>query len=268
MVYDVIIVGNGPAGISAALYAKRGGLSVLIISKDNSNLLKAEQIGNYYGFENPIPGKELYNKGINQAKNLGIEIVEDEVVSINFNKDFEVIATNNTYFSKTVILATGSSRKEPNIKGIKEFEGKGVSYCAICDAFFYRNKNVAVIGNGNYAIHEIMQLKPVVNSVVMLTDGERPIENRSIPIEIEEKKIKEVRGTNKVEELEFEDNSKKKIDGLFIAIGTASSDDLARKIGALVENNKIVVNDKMQTTVPGLFACGDCTGGTINFPFY
>lgn len=263
MVYDVIIVGNGPAGISAALYAKRGGLSVLIISKDNSNLLKAEQIGNYYGFENPIPGKELYNKGINQAKNLGIEIVEDEVISINFNKDFEVIATNNTYFSKTVILATGSSRKEPNIKGIKEFEGKGVSYCAICDAFFYRNKNVAVIGNGNYAIHEIMQLKPVVNSVVMLTDGERPIENRSIPIEIEEKKIKEVRGTNKVEELEFEDNSKKKIDGLFIAIGTASSDDLARKIGALVENNKIVVNDKMQTTVPGLFACGDCTGGLL-----
>ena len=243
MVYDVIIVGNGPAGISAALYAKRGGLSVLIISKDNSNLLKAEQIGNYYGFENPIPGKELYNKGINQAKNLGIEIVEDEVVSINFNKDFEVIATNNTYFSKTVILATGSSRKKPNIKGIKEFEGKGVSYCAICDA--------------------IMQLKPVVNSVVMLTDGERPIENRSIPIEIEEKKIKEVRGTNKVEELEFEDNSKKKIDGLFIAIGTASSVDLARKIGALVENNKIVVNDKMQTTVPGLFACGDCTGGLL-----
>ena len=119
MVYDVIIVGNGPAGISAALYAKRGGLSVLIISKDNSNLLKAEQIGNYYGFENPIPGKELYNKGINQAKNLGIEIVEDEVVSINFNKDFEVIATNNTYFSKTVILATGSSRKKPNIKGHK-----------------------------------------------------------------------------------------------------------------------------------------------------
>ena len=210
-----------------------------------------------------IPGKELYNKGINQAKNLGIEIVEDEVVSINFNKDFEVIATNNTYFSKTVILATGSSRKKPNIKGIKEFEGKGVSYCAICDAFFYRNKNVAVIGNGNYAIHEIMQLKPVVNSVVMLTDGERPIENRSIPIEIEEKKIKEVRGTNKVEELEFEDSSKKKIDGLFIAIGTASSDDLARKIGALVENNKIVVNDKMQTTVPGLFACGDCTGGLL-----
>lgn len=263
MIYDVIIIGNGPAGISAALYAKRGGLNVLIISKNNSSLMKADKIGNYYGFEDPISGRELYNNGIKQVKKLEVKIVEDEVVAINFNKDFEIIATNNTYFSKTVILATGTSRKEPNIKGIKEFEGKGVSYCAICDAFFYRNKNVAVIGDGNYAIHEIMQLKPVVNSVVMLTDGKKPIENRSIPIEIEEKKIKEVRGTDKVEEIEFFDNSKKNIDGVFIAIGTASSDDLARKIGALVENNKIIVNDKMQTTVPGLFACGDCTGGLL-----
>ncbi len=263
MIYDVIIIGNGPAGISAALYAKRGGLNVSIISKNNSSLMKADKIENYYGFEDSISGRKLYNNGIKQVKKLEVEIDEDEVVAINFNENFEVIATNNTYFSKTVILATGTSRKEPNIKGIKEFEGKGVSYCAICDAFFYRNKNVAVIGDGNYAIHEIMQLKSVVNSVVMLTDGKKPIENRSMPIEIEEKKIKEVRGTNRVEEIEFCDNSKKKIDGLFVAIGTASSDDLARKIGALIENNKIVVNDKMQTTVPGLFACGDCTGGLL-----
>lgn len=265
MIYDVIIVGSGPAGISASLYAKRRKLSVLIISKKNSALEKAEKIDNYYGFKNGISGQELYQNGIKQAKTLGVEIIEDEVVSLNYLEMFEIETVNSHYKAKSVILATGTNRMTPNIKGIREFEGKGVSYCAICDAFFFKGKDVAVLGNGNYAIHEMEQLKPIVNSVTMLTNGEEMIENRNIDtdVNIDNRKIKEFRGENKIEEIEFEDNTKKQINGVFVAIGTASSNDLARKIGAKVENNHIVVNENMETTVPGLFACGDCTGGLL-----
>ena len=168
-----------------------------------------------------------------------------------------------------MILATGTNRKTPNIKGIKEFEGKGVSYCAICDAFFYRNKDVAVIGNGNYAIHEAKQLKPVAKSVTILTDGKPMIQNRGSSdfdlndFEVDETPIREFRGGNVIEEVEFGNNNTKKIDGVFVAIGTASSTDLARKIGAVIKDNNIVVNENMETSVKGLYACGDCTGGLL-----
>ena len=265
MMYDVIIVGSGPAGITAGLYAKRRKLNALIISKGNGTLAKAEKIDNYYGFEEGISGEELYEKGISQAKNLGIEMITDEVVNIQYIQDneFEVETVNSKFNSKSVVLATGTNRVTPNIKGIKELEGKGVSYCAICDAFFYRGKNVAVLGNGNYAIHEMEQLRPVVNSVTIFTNGEKMIENRVEDIKVIDKPIRELRGTDTVEEIEFEDNTKEQIDGVFVAIGTASSNDLARKIGAIIENNHIVVNENMETTVPGLFACGDCTGGLL-----
>lgn len=218
MVYDVIIIGSGPAGISASIYAKRRKLSVLIISKGNGALEKTEKVDNYYGFPKGISGKELYNNGFNQAKELGIEIIEDEVVSLNYLENFEVDTVNSNYKSKSVILATGTSRIIPNIKGIKEFEGKGVSYCAICDAFFYKGKDVAVLGNGNYAIHEMEQLKPVVNSVTIFTNGEEMIENRDIDVNVENRKITEFRGTDKIQEVEFEDNKIQKINGVFIAI--------------------------------------------------
>ena len=263
MKYDVIVVGSGPAGITAGIYAKRRKLSVLIISKGNGTLSKAEKIDNYYGFPEGISGEELYLRGIKQVKNLEIDTVEDEVLNIEYDGIFKVETVNSKYESTNVILATGSNRVSPNISGIREFEGKGVSYCAICDAFFFRGKNVAVLGNGNYAIHEMEQLKPVVNSVSIITNGEKMIKNRSEDINVKETKIKEFRGTDKIEEIVFEDDTKEKIDGVFVAIGTASSNDLARKIGARIENNHIVVNEDMETTVPGLYACGDCTGGLL-----
>src|SRR5699024_10581646 len=129
--------------------------------------------------------------------------------------------------AKSVILATGSNRITPNIKGIREFEGKGVSYCAICDAFFYKGKDVAVLGNGNYAVHEMEQLKPIANSVTILTSGEKIVENRNIKVEVNDKKIREFRGDNSIQEVEFEDGTKKQINGIFVALGTASSNDLA-----------------------------------------
>lgn len=264
--YEIIIVGNGPAGISAGLYLKRANKNVLIISKKNSALIKAERIENYYGVQS-VSGEELYNIGIKQAQNLNIPMEEDEVTNIEFDenaKKFIVTTANNEFESKYLILATGTNRVAPKIKGIKEFEGKGVSYCAICDAFFYRNKDVAVIGNGNYAIHEANILKPIAKSVTILTNGNKMIENRdALNFDVDESNIREFRGDTVIKEVDFENNNKRKIDGVFIAIGTASSVDLAKKIGALVKNNNIVVDDNMQTTVNNLYACGDCTGGLL-----
>ena len=261
--YDVIVIGSGPAGITAAIYAKRRSLSILVISKGMGALQKAEKIDNYYGFENGISGKELYVNGIKQAKNLGIDFIEDEVINIEYINQFTIETVNSKYEAKAVILATGVSRNVPNIKGIKEFEGKGVSYCAVCDSFFYKGKDVAVLGDGNYAIHEFETLKPVASSVTILTNGNTMVENRDSSIEVNSKKIREFRGDTKLEKVEFEDNTIQNLNGVFIAMGTASSSDLARKIGARIENNNIIVNKNMETTVPGLFACGDCTGGLL-----
>lgn len=265
--YDVIIIGAGPAGISASLYLIRAKKSILVISKDNSSLKKAEKIDNYYGVES-LTGKELFDRGIKQAKELGVNIVKEEVISVDFEdiSKFKVITENKEYMSKNVIIATGTSRKTPNIKGIKEYEGKGVSYCAICDAFFYKNKDVAVIGSGNYAIHEAKTLKDVANSVSILTNGEQVVQNRDESLQnfdINEKRIKEVRGFNKVEEIDFDDDTSKKVSGVFIAMGTASADDLAKKIGVVLKNNSIQVDENMQTNIKGIYACGDCTGGLL-----
>jgi len=267
--YDSIIIGSGPAGITASIYMARANLKVLVISKNESTLDKADKIENYYGFAEPISGKVLKENGIKQAKNLGVEILEKEVIAIKYsdNNCYEVVVANQSiqekYLAKTIVLATGVSRSKDKIKGIEEFEGRGISYCAICDAAFFRNKNVAVLGNGDYAIGEIEELLPVVQSVTMITNGQEPVEYRIDKVEINTKKIKEFRGDIKIQEIEFEDNTKQNIDGIFIAQGVASSVDFAKKLGARIENNYIVVNEKMETTVPNIYACGDCTGGLL-----
>lgn len=266
--YDSIIIGSGPAGITASLYMVRAGLKVLIISKNQSALNKAEKIENYYGFETPISGKELNEAGIQQAKRIGAKFLEKEVISIKyFENGYEVVVANQgkdeRYIAKTIVLATGTNRNRPNIKGIKEFEGRGISYCAICDAAFFRNKDVGVLGNGDYAIGEIEELLPVAKSVTMLTNGLEPTEYRSDNLNVNTKKIREFRGNNKIEEIEFEDNTTEEINGIFIAQGVATSIDFAKKLGAMIENNYIVVNEKMETTVPNIYACGDCTGGLL-----
>ena len=267
--FDSIIIGSGPAGISASLYIARAGFNVLVISKKEGQLDKAEKIENYYGFENPISGKELKENGIKQAQRIGVNILEKEVISIKYsdNNYYEVIVANQSfeekYIAKTIVLATGVNRNKSKIQGIEDFEGRGVSYCAICDAPFYKNKNVAVLGNGDYAIGEIQELLPHVKNITMITNGKEPIEYRSEKVDINTKKIKEFRGNKKIEEIEFEDNTKQSIDGIFIAQGVASSVDFAKKLGAKVEKNYIVVNENMETTVPNIYACGDCTGGIL-----
>ena len=168
VMYDVIVLGKGPAGIQAALYIKRASLNVLVIGKDGGALAKTDKIGNYYGFTQ-ISGPELLEQGYKHAESLGIELIEEEVTGLSFGLEYTVTTTQNTYQSKAVTIATGPPRATVKIPNLKELEGRGVSYCAICDAFFYRNKDVAVLGSGNYAIHEAEILKPVVKSVTLLT---------------------------------------------------------------------------------------------------
>lgn len=197
--YDVIIVGAGPAGISASLYTVRSNLKTLVIYKEKSALEKASKIENYYGFKNGIKGEELYKIGIEQAEKLGAEILEEEVTNIQIeiiekeNKKeqvFKVQTLNNEFKAKTVILATGNKKNKPNIEKIDEYEGKGVSYCAICDGFFYKNRDVAIIGNGDYAISEAIELQNIVKSIKILTNGEKIPEYRGENVNIIDKQIK------------------------------------------------------------------------------
>ena len=262
--YDVIIIGSGPAGISASLYTVRANLKTLILYQEMSNLNKTDKIENYYGFEYGIDGKELYNQGIKQARNLGVELKEEEVINIKMNeKEYEIITNQGNYQTKAIILATGSKKAKPEIKGIDEFEGKGISYCAVCDGFFYKDKNVAVIGNGNYAISEANELTHIANSVIILTNGKDMLEIKGNEIKIDTREIEQITGETKVEEIKFKDGTSLKIDGIFIAQGIAGSADFAKKLGIILKNDKIVVNENMETNIKGIYACGDCAGGLL-----
>lgn len=264
MEYDVIIIGAGPAGISASLYTKRGNLKTLVLYKEQSSLEKAEKIENYYGFEEGIGGKELYKTGIRQAQNIGVEVKKEEVIKIEMlERGFGIKTTRAKYTSKAVILATGNKKNKPKIAGIEKFEGKGVSYCAICDGFFYRNRSVAVLGSGDYAVSETNDLINITNDITILTNGEKAPEVRDENIKIDTRVVKEIKGVNKVEEIEFEDGTALGINGIFVAQGVAGSVDFAKKLGVFTNKDKIVVNENMETNVKGLYACGDCTGGLL-----
>ena len=169
---ELVIIGQGPAGISAALYAVRGGASVTVVAKDGGALAKADKIQNYYGFADGVSAKELIADGIAQAKNLGVKFIEAEVCGVEFGTDgFEVKTTDRTIAAGALVIACGTSRNVPPIKNIDTFEGRGVSYCAICDGFFFRGKKIAVIGNGAYAESEYGVLKNIIEDVTILTNG-------------------------------------------------------------------------------------------------
>lgn len=261
--YDAIMIGSGPAGLSAALYTSRAGLSTLVIGKDRGALEKADRIENYFGMAEPVSGCELVENTKTQAKNLGVDLVEDEIFHISWNGHFILEGKNGTYETLTVLLATGTGRKTLKIKGLKELEGRGVSYCAVCDAFFYRGRDVAVLGNEDYAIHEMSQILPVVKSVVLLTDGKELKAEVPEGVRVIRKPLLSVDGTERVEGITFEDGSSIAAEGLFVALGSAGAMELARKAGAFTEGQNIKVNEKMETNIPGLYAAGDCIGGLL-----
>lgn len=260
---NVIIIGNGPAGISTALYTTRAGIDTTIIGKDLGALGKASEIENYYGFSHPISGEDLIKNGINGAKRLGAKIISDEVLGITYSEKFIVITKEKEYYTDSVVIATGTSRSVPKIKRLKEFEGHGVSYCAVCDAFFYRGKDVAVLGDGEYALHEALELLPTSNPVTLLTNGKQPSMIIPETIKLNTSSIDSLEGKDVIDSVVFNDGSTLPVSGLFVAIGVAGSTDLAKKLGAATKDNKIIIDENMTTTIPGLFAAGDCTGGLL-----
>lgn len=261
--YDVIIIGAGPAGISASLYTKRANKNVLVVYYGESNLEKAHKIDNYYGFPEGITGKDLFENGINQAKNLGVNVIEEEVLGIEQGeKTFTVTTKNNSYETKSVVIATGNKKLRPQIENIDTLEGRGISYCAICDGFFYRKKDVVVIGNGDYAVSEAEDLKNVAGSVKILTNGLDFIPDNN-EFEVDTRKIKKILGDQRVEGIEFEDGSTLEINGVFVALGKAGGSDFAKKMGVVLDGDSIKIDEKGRTNINGLFSCGDTTGGLL-----
>ena len=271
----VVIIGAGPAGISAALYTVRGNMDPLVIHTGIGALEKAEKIENYYGLERPLSGQELFDRGIAQAKALGVRILEAQVLGISGFDTFTVKTTAGDIETESVILATGGKRAAPAIPGIREYEGRGVSYCAVCDAFFYRGREVAVLGNSDFALHEAEELKNVTPSVTIYTNGEKPEFSRNHSIAVNTMRIQAIEGEQTVSGLRMENDmnvqeeGKQEVsfypaEGVFVALGTAGSTEIARQMGAeLTEKGNIKVNENMETTIPGLFAAGDCTGGLL-----
>ncbi|MEG2080405.1 MAG: FAD-dependent oxidoreductase [Oscillospiraceae bacterium] len=259
----VIIIGSGPAGISASLYTIRAGIETIIISKADTALNKAEKIENYYGFSEGISGSQLYKNGIDGALRLGVKLINEEVFAIGYNEKFTVLTDKAEYDADAVIICTGSGRHTPKIKGLNDFDGKGISYCAVCDAFFYRNKDVAVLGSGSYALHEANELVALAKSVTIVTNGEKAKADFPENMKVIEKKILSLGGETTLEKIEFDDGEELNIKGLFIAYKVAGSTALAKKIGAVTTEKAIKVDENMKTSIDGLYAAGDCTGGLL-----
>ena len=260
---NIVIIGSGPAGVSAALYAARAGVETTVLTKGPGALDRAELIQNYYGFAEPISGAELERRGIEGAKALGVQFVTTEAVGLTYMDKLTVETLAGDLPADAVILATGASRAAPHIPGLAGLEGHGVSYCATCDAFFYRGRDVAVLGSGEYALHEVQALLPVVKSVTLLTNGS-PL-TASFPPEVTvcPEKVNAILGEGRVSGVELSGGKTVALSGVFVALGVAGSTALARKLGAEVDGNRILVDEHMQTTLPGLYAAGDCTGGLL-----
>lgn len=260
---DVVIIGNGPAGLSAALYILRAGFSATIVGKDNGALEKAESIQNYFGLERPLSGHELVETGKKQVLDLGGTLLQDEVVGITWDGDYTVATTKEKIQTRAIILTTGASRKRMKIKNIDRLEGYGVSYCAICDAFLYRGRDVAVLGNGEYALHEVKELLNTAGHVTLLTNGLEPAVEFPPEVTIITTPLEELAGETVLESIRFQDGSILEVPCLFVALGTAKGSDLARKLGIRLEDERIIVNEQMDTGLPGVFAAGDCIGGIL-----
>jgi len=259
--YDAIVIGGGPAGATAAIYLQRFKKRTLLIMKDSGALGKTAHIDNYYGFEETITGPELLERGIAQARRLGVEIINDEVLHIDNLEHFTVKTINGTYDGKSVLLATGKSQANLKAKGFNDFIGKGISYCAICDGFIYRNKRIGIVGNKEFMEEELEILKDFSQDILVFTDG------MDLEVDVDKpvikEKITEIKGDDTVNKIIVGDKTFD-VDVLFIAIGSPSASDFALRMGAFLDENKyIVVNDEYMTNIPGLFAAGDSIGGLL-----
>ena len=268
---DLAIIGMGPAGLTAAIYGSRSGLNVVVIGKDyGGQMALATEIENYPGFKK-ISGMELADRMKDQAETFGAKVVFAEVNSVEKKEDghFLVKTDMENYIAKALILATGGRHRELEVPGEKEFIGRGVSYCATCDAAFFKDKTVIVAGSGDAAATGALALSDVGAKKVYWASRsdylkcekiyiERARERDNIEI-LFMKQIAEIKGTNTVEEVVFTDGTSLKVDGVFVEVGSIPNTELAEQLGCELENGLIKVNELMETTVQGVFAAGDVT---------
>ncbi len=273
--YDVIIIGSGPAGMTAGIYAVRREMKTLIIGKEvGGQLVWANEIENYPGFE-LIKSFELIQRIRQQAGNFGVEFADDEVQKIEKAEDghFTLYTNRASFEAKTVIIAMGLSPRRLAVSGEVEFNGKGVSYCANCDGPFYRNKKVAIIGGGNSALDAAELMSKIASQVYLihrndtfkafdtLIDEVKGRDNLEIIMNSE---IKNITGNNKVEKIIIKDRNtlaerEIELDGVFVEVGRIASTDLVADFVERNEKNQIIVKKNMETKTPGLFAAGDVT---------
>ena len=278
MDYELAIIGAGPAGYSAAIYAVRAGIKTLVLDKGFGGGLASisPNIENYAGFES-ISGMDLAEKMKKHASKYTKLNLNEEVEDIVKKDDgFEIKTNKKKYKLKAIIICTGTEYRKLNTPGEKELVGKGVSYCATCDGFFFKDKIVAVVGGGNSALIEAIYLKQIGCREVYVIHrrdqlrAEKAYVNEAIKKGVKiiyNTHVEEIKGKNRVDFLEVHDvktNKKSKInlDGVFISIGEEPQNKLAKKLGVkLDEKGFIIVDKQMRTNIKGLYAAGDITGG-------
>jgi thioredoxin reductase (NADPH) len=272
MIYDVIIIGGGPAGLSAAIYASRARLKTLIIEKTGcgGQMTMTNLLENYPGFNGGVNGFDLAIKLQKQARDFGAGIIYDEAIAIEQGPSKKVITVNHVYETKTVIIAAGTCAKKMDIPGESEFTGRGVSFCAVCDAPFYRDKNVLVVGGGDSAIEEAIYISKFAKNVTVV---HRRNELRAVKILQERMKShpnisviydsvpKEIFGGDSVEKVTItnvktNENKDLTVDGIFIFTGLIPNTLFLSGL-ALDKTGYIITDEGMNTSFAGVFACGD-----------
>jgi len=278
-VYDVIILGTGPAGLSAAVYSARYNLNTLVIGKGPGIVAEASEIENYLGFSS-ISGMELDKKFAEHVKNLGVEMKREELVRIENDNVFKIKTDRGEYASKNIIYALGGVKRRIGLPEEKDFMGRGLSYCATCDGAFFRDKIVAVTGGRNSAAMAAIMLSKLAKQVyIIYRRGKfrafpsliKKIEGRENIKPVYNSVIKEIKGEKLVEKLVVEnlttgENSELSVNGLFVEFGHISNSELAKDMGVeTTDRGRIKVGEDMSTNIRGFFAAGDVTTGSGMF---
>jgi len=273
--YDIVILGGGPAGLTAALYAARYKINTAIISKDIGGQVNyAHKVENYPGFKE-ISGIELIKKMHEQLNSLKVRIINEEIRNIICNKDgtFTIITNTGSHHSKSIILAFGTAHRKLNLPEEKKFIGKGISYCAVCDAPLFKNKTVAVYGGSDSAASAALLLAKYASKVYIIYRKEKL---RAEPLRVEQiysnKKIEIVynstiegiKGKGKVEAVVLNDKRELKVDGIFIEIGFMPASSLLGNLKIKMDKNEYIIVDRdMKTNIKGVFAAGDCISKSL-----
>jgi len=274
--YDLIIIGTGPAGLTSAIYASRYKLNFIVLGKTLGGMTgKAHEIVNFPSYEK-ITGVELIQKIEKQAKSLGVEIKAEEVLEIKTNNEFKIKTNKDIYQAKKIILATGTTKGKLNLANEDNLIGHGISYCATCDAGFFRNKTVGIYGGGNSALNAALLLSKFAKKVYIIyrrdkfSKGE-PIlteqinKNKKIS-KIFNSEIIKLGGKDSLKEIVIIENGKKRglnMDGLFVEIGNIPDDRLAKQLNLKLDGDYIEVNKKQETNIKGVFAAGDITNNPL-----